>query len=39
VRQIKAADFSNGTMAAKLKEFCYLLAEPVVIEKKASEIR
>jgi hypothetical protein len=39
VRQIEAADFSNGTMAAKLKDFCHLLAEPVVIEKKTSEIR
>jgi hypothetical protein len=37
--QLEAAYFNNGTMAAKLKDFCHLQAEPLVIEKKVSEIR
>jgi hypothetical protein len=39
IRNIKATDFSNGTIAAKLKEFCYLSAEGGVIEQQTLEIR
>jgi hypothetical protein len=38
VRGIKATDFSNGTIAAKLKDFCYLSAEGGVIEHQTADV-
>jgi hypothetical protein len=38
IRNIKATDFSNGTIAAKLKEFCYLSAEGGVIEHQTADV-